>query len=133
MDPEKPTTTSVITTGLENERPGSSPAEGLTEKGIKDIESQSGELEQETSSQHDKYLVDWDGPDDQENPLNWTPKKKSANIAVLSCLTFTSPLASSMFAPVSHWSCRNFRVTIFYWHPLWSLYISLDTRLGMWS
>ena len=47
----------------------------------------------------DPNVVDWDGPDDPENPLNWSPRKKWANIAVLSALTLLTPLASSMFAP----------------------------------
>ena len=32
-------------------------------------------------------IVDWDGPDDQENPLNWPAKRKWANIAILSTIT----------------------------------------------
>ena len=48
---------------------------------------------------HDPNIVDWDGPDDPENPLNWSAGKKWANIAVLSALTLLTPLASSMFAP----------------------------------
>ncbi|KAI9737959.1 MAG: hypothetical protein M1834_009329 [Cirrosporium novae-zelandiae] len=41
----------------------------------------------------------WDGPDDPENPLNWTIKIKWINIALVSCLTFLTPLGSSAFAP----------------------------------
>ncbi|KAK4546145.1 hypothetical protein LTR36_002282 [Oleoguttula mirabilis] len=48
---------------------------------------------------HDPNVVDWDGPDDPANPLNWSPGKKWANIGVLSLLTLLTPLASSMFAP----------------------------------
>ncbi|KAF2864468.1 MFS general substrate transporter [Piedraia hortae CBS 480.64] len=44
-------------------------------------------------------IVDWDGPNDPANPLNWSPKHKWAQIALLSLLTLLSPLASSMFAP----------------------------------
>ncbi|KUJ15138.1 benomyl/methotrexate resistance protein [Mollisia scopiformis] len=47
----------------------------------------------------DPNIVDWDGPDDPENPLNWTNKKKWANGALLAAMTFVTPLASSMFAP----------------------------------
>ncbi|ETI26009.1 hypothetical protein G647_02786 [Cladophialophora carrionii CBS 160.54] len=45
------------------------------------------------------FIVDWDGDNDPENPLNWPSRRKAANIALLSCLTFVMPLASSMFAP----------------------------------
>jgi hypothetical protein len=47
----------------------------------------------------DPNVVDWDGPDDPENPMNFSPAVKWGNIAVLSALTFLTPLASSMFAP----------------------------------
>lgn len=65
----------------------------------------------------DPNIVDWDGPDDPDNPLNWyvfkrrllepsansiadrSPLKKWGNIAVLSVVTFNVPLASTMFAP----------------------------------
>ena len=45
----------------------------------------------------DPDLVDWDGPDDPENPLNWPAKRKYMNIALLSIitlLTFVAPLTA---------------------------------------
>ncbi|KAK1713951.1 fluconazole resistance protein [Colletotrichum lupini] len=39
------------------------------------------------------YLVDWDGPDDPENPMNWSKCKKALFITTL------GPLASSIAAP----------------------------------
>ncbi|KAI7055598.1 hypothetical protein KC365_g17570 [Hortaea werneckii] len=48
---------------------------------------------------HDRNIVDWDGPDDPSNPVNWSPTRKWTNIAVLSALTLLTPLASSMLAP----------------------------------
>jgi hypothetical protein len=47
----------------------------------------------------DPDLVDWDGPTDPHNPLNWSSWKKFSNLFVLSMMTFLTPLASSMFAP----------------------------------
>ncbi|KAJ6007794.1 benomyl/methotrexate resistance protein [Penicillium herquei] len=44
-------------------------------------------------------IVDWDGPDDPENPLNWSVKKKWTSGGLLAAMTFITPLASSMFAP----------------------------------
>lgn len=43
--------------------------------------------------------MDWASPDDPAKALNWTVKKKWGNIAVISSITFLTPLASSMFAP----------------------------------
>lgn len=56
-----------------------------------------GEEGQKTSDQVDK--VGWDGPDDPENPMNWPTWLKVVNVGLISCLTFITPLASSMFAP----------------------------------
>ncbi|KAI0111763.1 MFS general substrate transporter [Daldinia grandis] len=52
-----------------------------------------------TADEKDPDLVDWDGPDDPENPANWSDKKKWLNIAILSIMTLVTPLGSSMFAP----------------------------------
>ncbi|KAF9528077.1 MFS polyamine transporter [Crepidotus variabilis] len=45
--------------------------------------------------------VDWDGPDDPENPKQWTYKKKWAATLVVSSFTFISPVCSSMVAPAT--------------------------------
>lgn len=44
-------------------------------------------------------IVDWDGPDDPENPMNWPKAKKWGAICIVSLITFLIPLASSIFAP----------------------------------
>ncbi|KAJ9619098.1 hypothetical protein H2204_012809 [Knufia peltigerae] len=60
-------------------------------------------------------IVDWAGDDDPENPLNWPSKRKGINIALLSCLTFVTPLASSMFAPGIPLVMKDFHSTsVFY-------------------
>ena len=38
----------------------------------------------------DDFIVDWDGDDDPENPLNWPSRKKGIIIALLSSLTFVT-------------------------------------------
>ncbi|KAH6981671.1 polyamine transporter 3 [Ilyonectria sp. MPI-CAGE-AT-0026] len=58
----------------------------------KDIEL----LEKDAGSKtQDVDVVDWDGPGDPENPMNWSNNKKWLNIVLISALT----LGSSMFAP----------------------------------
>ncbi|VBB79736.1 Putative transporter [Podospora comata] len=47
----------------------------------------------------DPNIVDFDGPEDMDNPMNWPMKKRWQNIAVISVLTIITPLGSSMFAP----------------------------------
>ncbi|KAE9574152.1 Efflux pump rdc3 [Colletotrichum fructicola] len=49
--------------------------------------------------ENDPNIVDWDGPDDPQNPQNWPASQKWMNIAVISILTLVTPLGSSMFAP----------------------------------
>lgn len=40
-----------------------------------------------TSDEVDADVVDWDGPDDPENPLNWPKKKKWSMLGTLSVMT----------------------------------------------
>lgn len=47
----------------------------------------------------DINLVTWDGPDDIDNPKNWTKKKKWLATLAVSLFTFISPVSSSMIAP----------------------------------
>lgn len=54
---------------------------------------------QDNNAVRDPNVVDWDGPDDPANPLNWPAKKKWSIIAALGAVTFITPLASSFFAP----------------------------------
>ena len=38
----------------------------------------------------DPNIVDWNGPDDPENPLNWSSAKKLAAIGIVSLVTMLS-------------------------------------------
>ncbi|KAF4630957.1 hypothetical protein G7Y89_g7185 [Cudoniella acicularis] len=62
-----------------------------------DIEKNSSEISAEESE--DSNIVWWDGPDDTQNPLNFSHLLKSTNIALVSAICFVTPLASSMFTP----------------------------------
>ena len=59
-------------------------------------------IQEETSGvpdSQDPNIVDWDGPDDPLNPMNWAASRRWGMIAVVSAITFLTPLGSSMFAP----------------------------------
>ncbi|KAF1971369.1 MFS general substrate transporter [Bimuria novae-zelandiae CBS 107.79] len=58
-----------------------------------------GDVRPEPESGQDPNIVDWDGPDDPENPLNWRANRKWTLIGILSMVTLVTPLASSFFAP----------------------------------
>lgn len=49
--------------------------------------------------EQDPNIVDFDGPDDPQNPMNWGFTKKWGMVLLISAITFLTPLASSMFAP----------------------------------
>ncbi|KAH8657695.1 major facilitator superfamily domain-containing protein [Xylariales sp. PMI_506] len=56
------------------------------------------------------FVVDWDGPDDPENPQNWSVKRKSS-IAVLICMyTFSVYVGSSIYAPAETQIMEEFQV-----------------------
>lgn len=59
----------------------------------------------------DPNIVDWDGPDDPENPLNWTSGKKIIATCSIALVTFLTPLGSSMFAPGVGQLVKDFNVT----------------------
>ncbi|KAJ4384489.1 hypothetical protein N0V86_000088 [Didymella sp. IMI 355093] len=66
------------------------------EKGVSPaLSSVSGEEDEEI----DPNIVDFDGPDDPHNPLNWGFTKKWGTVLLISAITFLTPLASSIFAP----------------------------------
>jgi hypothetical protein len=62
-----------------------------------DVEKHSADVSAEESE--DSNIVWWDGPDDPQNPLNFSSWLKVLNIGLVSSICFIAPLASSMFAP----------------------------------
>ncbi|KAJ9144012.1 Bicyclomycin resistance protein [Coniochaeta hoffmannii] len=62
-----------------------------------------------TTSEDEANIVWWDGPDDPQNPYNWPTWRKVMNCALISALTFVTPLASSIFAPGVPQLMREFR------------------------
>jgi hypothetical protein len=73
-----------------------SPAD--TEPHDADVEKQHGhpgEAADATSDggeerQSNPNIVNWDGPDDPENPMNWPLSKKAGAICIISLITFLS-------------------------------------------
>ncbi|KAI0964038.1 hypothetical protein AcW1_000955 [Taiwanofungus camphoratus] len=59
----------------------------------------------------DAIIVDWDGPNDPENPRNWPLRKKWAAAATVSAFTFISPVSSSMVAPAAFQIAEEFHIT----------------------
>ena len=51
------------------------------------VQSDNKEGEPSSSEPQDPNAVGWDGDDDPNNPMNWTPKKKWGCIGALSLMT----------------------------------------------
>ncbi|KAI5290739.1 hypothetical protein KEM54_000611 [Ascosphaera aggregata] len=62
-------------------------------------------------SARDPKLVTWAGPDDPENPKNWSSSKKWAAVMTVSCFTFISPVSSSLVAPAIQTISAHYGVT----------------------
>lgn len=65
----------------------------------KQVVAQVGATPTDPSAPLAPNIVDWDGPDDPGNPVNFSGLIKGTNVGIVSALTFITPLASSMFAP----------------------------------
>lgn len=66
-------------------------AEDIEKRRTDDAEDgQKGNYKSEATKEEevDPNVVDYDGPDDQENPYNWTKTRKWINGGFLSALTF---------------------------------------------
>ncbi|KUM59436.1 hypothetical protein ACN42_g7712 [Penicillium freii] len=74
-------------------------------------ERQSEGLGSEQSSQLEKQdAVDWDGPDDPANPLNWSQAKKNMHVIFVSVFTLYANLAATMFAPGAEQLVSEFHI-----------------------
>ncbi|KAJ4328426.1 hypothetical protein N0V84_001110 [Fusarium piperis] len=68
------------------------------EEGNEEDDGESGESSGD-SDESESDIVWWDGDKDPQNPYNFPAWRKVLNCALVSSLTFVTPLASSMFAP----------------------------------
>ncbi|KAK4892967.1 hypothetical protein LTR49_028545, partial [Elasticomyces elasticus] len=47
----------------------------------------------------DTHIINWDFPDTPDKAINWSVRKKWSNMAIISTITFLTPLASTIIAP----------------------------------
>ncbi|KAK6373246.1 hypothetical protein LTS17_008265 [Exophiala oligosperma] len=81
--------------------------------------SQDGHLEQPSSEpegtatdQETKdNVVDWDGPEDPENPRNWPAWKRMIQVVFASAFLLPANLAATMFAPGAAALAKEFHIT----------------------
>lgn len=67
-----------------SERRGSYDLEGGTQK----FSAAKTAVESPSEEAADPNIVSWDGPNDPDNPLNWSTGLKCSNIALVSAITF---------------------------------------------
>ncbi|KIY72418.1 MFS general substrate transporter [Cylindrobasidium torrendii FP15055 ss-10] len=82
----------------------SSPRPDLTRENTLVVDPEKASAKQEDSvsvddDESDPYLVDWDGDDDQDNPRNWSPKKRAFVAFLISFLTFSVYIGSAIYTP----------------------------------
>ena len=69
------------------------------EKGETDNNLVSRERPPTTGTQNhierDKYVVDWDGPDDPQKPTNWSSRKKWKNLLIVNTITLITYVLSA--------------------------------------
>ena len=60
----------------------------ISEHAERDVEAQ--QTDEKEPSSTDPNIVDFDGPNDPENPLNWPASRKNMNITLIALITFLS-------------------------------------------
>lgn len=63
------------------------------EAGHKSSSTSQTEAEAQVNEPQDPNIVSWDGPDDPENPLNWSEALKLGNVAIISMVTFITQVS----------------------------------------
>jgi hypothetical protein len=69
-----------------------SPTKAVDEdlKRERDLEEGSTSVEFDEPVDNDPNIVNWDGPDDPANPQNWSIKKKTITVMIVSSVTFVT-------------------------------------------
>ncbi|KAF6224762.1 hypothetical protein HO133_009956 [Letharia lupina] len=81
----------------------SDPAKFEKDSGFRSLEAESA-----TQDRVDRHVVDFDGPDDPENPLNWSNTRKWCLVGLISAMTLVTNLATLMCAPAAPLILREF-------------------------
>ncbi|KAJ0417655.1 major facilitator superfamily domain-containing protein [Aspergillus carlsbadensis] len=68
-----------------------------------DVERDSADIRAPVEREEPKgpNVIDFNGPNDPINPLNWSPRKKFLNISIISLMTLLSPTASTVSSPIA--------------------------------
>ncbi|KAI8219272.1 Pyrrolocin cluster transcription factor [Colletotrichum sp. SAR 10_86] len=59
----------------------------------------------------DENIVDWEGPEDPQNPLNWSARLRYGHVVIVSLLSLVVNLAATMIAPGMEYVVRDIHIT----------------------
>jgi MFS transporter, DHA1 family, multidrug resistance protein len=97
-DPNQQRENEKLHEDTDNETSNNNLSENDLEKGDSEEPSPEVQGDQTERPATDPNLIEWDGPDDPENPLNWPKSKKWITTCVLGSMTFCVTFASSVFS-----------------------------------
>ncbi|KAE8132031.1 major facilitator superfamily domain-containing protein [Aspergillus pseudotamarii] len=63
------------------------------------------------SQKFEDEVVDWNGPDDPDNPLNWSTAKSFGHVVIVAVLSMVVNIASTMVAPAMEGVVRDLEIT----------------------
>jgi hypothetical protein len=76
-----------------------------------DVEKQGQKDDKGEDEEKDPNVVDWDGPDDPQNPMNWPPYRKWSIAVVMGLMTLVVTFASSVFSSATMVTAKQFGVS----------------------
>lgn len=82
-----------------------------TNASVADLENARDHSSGEKPSDADIYLVEWDGPDDPELPMNFPFWRKSLITCIFSTLTIWVTFSSSVFSAATTVTSKEFHVS----------------------
>ncbi|QIX00094.1 hypothetical protein AMS68_005611 [Peltaster fructicola] len=84
----------------------------LSKEGNNDVEKQQPKKsDNDEEEEKDPNLVEWNGPDDPENPMNWSSAKKWTITIALGVMTLAVTFASSVFSTATQPTAEEFGVS----------------------
>ncbi|KAE8367279.1 major facilitator superfamily domain-containing protein [Aspergillus caelatus] len=83
-------------------------AEENKETQTHDVEQNKPSPATESEHGHDPNEVDWDGPADPHNPRNWSAWRRGMLVGIVTCVVFSTSIASSAVAPAVPQILREF-------------------------
>lgn len=85
------------------------------EKGDPEDSKENNEVDQggfdRRQTEEESNIVGWDGPNDPENPQNWSKRRKYTTTVFYATLTFTLTFASSVFSTATQATAKLYGVS----------------------